>query len=75
MPKIRPLATVVDEYEQLSRFSQLLDMTKLESAPWRTTLHDLSGRRQRPRRANKILAHHRVDLRLPRFAVLDLGGF
>jgi two-component system sensor histidine kinase KdpD len=62
------LATIIDESERLSRFiANLLDMTKLESgaiAP-NSALHDLSeivG--SALLRANKILAHHKVQLEL-----------
>ena len=73
------LATVVDECERLNRFiANLLDMTKLESgaiAP-NLALHDLGeivG--SALRRASKILADHRVDLRLPAdLPMLDLDA-
>ena len=62
------VATIVDESERLNRFiANLLDMTKLESGAVTPNLapHDLGevvG--STLRRANKILAHHRVDLQL-----------
>jgi two-component system, OmpR family, sensor histidine kinase KdpD len=63
------LATIVDESERLNRFiANLLDMTKLESGAIEpnTAPHDLGeivG--SALRRADKILARHRVDLQLP----------
>ncbi len=62
------VATIVDESERLNRFiANLLDMTKLESGAVAPNLapHDLGeivG--STLRRASRILAHHRVDLRL-----------
>ena len=62
------LATIIDESERLNRFiANLLDMTRLESgavAP-NLALHDVSeivG--SALRRANKILVHHKIDVRL-----------
>ncbi len=62
------LATIIDESERLNRFiANLLDMTKLESgaiAP-NAAPHDLSeivG--SALRRANKILAYHKIELDL-----------
>ncbi|KYH01338.1 sensor histidine kinase KdpD [Bradyrhizobium sp. DOA1] len=60
------LATVIDESERLNRFiANLLDMTKLESGAIvpNTSLHDLGeivG--SALRRADKILAAHKVEL-------------
>jgi two-component system sensor histidine kinase KdpD len=62
------LTTIIDESERLNRFiANLLDMTKLESGAIvpNTAPHDLSeiiG--SALRRANKILANHRIDLDL-----------
>jgi two-component system sensor histidine kinase KdpD len=62
------LATIVDESERLNRFiANLLDMTKLESGAIVPNMaaHDLAeivG--SALRRANKILAQHRVELEL-----------
>jgi two-component system sensor histidine kinase KdpD len=62
------IATVIDESERLNRFiANLLDMTKLESGAIvpKTALHDIGeivG--SALRRANKILARHRIALEL-----------
>ncbi len=62
------LATIIDESERLNRFiANLLDMTKLESgaiAPNAALqdLHEVVG--SALRRADKILAQHRVELDL-----------
>ena len=66
--KAELLATIIDESERLNRFiANLLDMTKLESGAVvpKLTPHDLGeivG--SALRRANKILARHRVELEL-----------
>ncbi|MGH6674423.1 MAG: DUF4118 domain-containing protein [Xanthobacteraceae bacterium] len=73
------LSTVIDESERLNRFiANLLDMTKLESgavAP-NVALHDLGeivG--SALRRANRILAHHRIELELtPDLPMLQLDA-
>ena len=62
------LKTIIDESERLNRFiANLLDMTKLEAGAvvLNTSPHDLReivG--SALRRADKILAHHRVELEL-----------
>ena len=62
------LATIVDEAERLNRFiANLLDMTKLESGAIvpNAAPHDIGeivG--SALRRANKILAHHHIELEL-----------
>src|SRR3979411_1747931 len=73
------LATVIDESERLNRFiANLLDMTKLESGAIvpNTARHDISeivG--SALRRANKILAHHKVSLELsPNLPMLELDA-
>jgi two-component system sensor histidine kinase KdpD len=62
------LATVIDESERLNRFiANLLDMTKLESGAIKpnTARLDISEVIDSAlRRANKILAHHKVSLEL-----------
>jgi len=66
--KAELLATIIDESERLNRFiANLLDMTKLESGAVvpKLTPHDLGeivG--SALRRANKILARHRVEVEL-----------
>ena len=73
------LSTIIDESERLNRFiANLLDMTKLESraivpnaAPH--DLQEIVGTALR--RANKILAQHRVELELERdLPMLDLDA-
>lgn len=66
--KAELLGTVIDESERLNRFiANLLDMTRLESgavAP-NVALHDLREIVDTAlRRASKILASHRIDLKL-----------
>ncbi len=62
------VATIIDESERLNRFiANLLDMTKLESGAVvpNAALHDLGevvG--SALARANKILAHHRIEVEL-----------
>ena len=62
------LATIVDESERLNRFiANLLDMTKLEAGAVvpNAALHDVGEIVGSVlRRANKILAHHHVDVDL-----------
>jgi two-component system sensor histidine kinase KdpD len=63
------LSTVIDESERLNRFiANLLDMTKIESGAMEPNyaLHyagDIVG--SALRRAEKILAHHRVEAQMP----------
>src|SRR5262249_21670810 len=73
------LATIIDESERLNRFiANLLDMTKLESGAVvpNIALHDLGeivG--SALRRANKILAGHRVEMDFPAdLPMLDLDA-
>ena len=75
--KAELLATIIDELERLNRFiANLLDMTKLKSGAIgpNTAPHDLGeivG--SALRRADKILAHHRVELELASGGA-DAGG-
>jgi two-component system sensor histidine kinase KdpD len=68
--KAELLATVIDESERLNRFiANLLDMTKLESGAIAPNVapHDLREIVDTAlRRASKILARHRIELKLAR---------
>ena len=67
--RIDLLSTVIDESERLNRFiANLLDMTKIESGAMEPNyaLHyagDIVG--SALRRAQKILAHHRIEVQMP----------
>jgi two-component system sensor histidine kinase KdpD len=66
--KAELLATVIDESERLNRFiANLLDMTKLESGAIAPNVAPYDLREivdTALRRASKILAHHRIELKL-----------
>src|SRR5665213_765936 len=73
------LAAIIEESERLNRFiANLLDMTKLESGAIELNAepHDVGeivG--SALRRANKILAHHRIDVEIaPELPMLELDA-
>jgi two-component system sensor histidine kinase KdpD len=67
--RLELLTTVTDESERLNRFiANLLDMTRIESGAMEPNaafhyIGDIAG--SALRRASKILAHHKVDVRVP----------
>jgi two-component system sensor histidine kinase KdpD len=67
--RLELLTTVTDESERLNRFiANLLDMTRIESGAMEPNaafhyIGDIAG--SALRRAGKILAHHKVDVRVP----------
>ena len=77
--KAELLAAIIEESERLNRFiANLLDMTKLESGAIvpNSAPHDVGeivG--SALRRANKILAHHRIDVEIaPELPMLELDA-